>query len=105
MGPSSVVKDVAWLDPDGNEVSDEAWSRAISLLLNGQTLQVSNDNGEWITDDSFLLLVNAAREGVEFTLPESPRGNPWVQVMDTENIEDPFAQPTVGKSDPRRADH
>jgi glycogen operon protein len=96
-----VVKDVAWFNPDGNEVSDEAWSaewsRAISVLLNGQTLQVSNEDGEWIIDDSFLLLVNAAHEGVEFTLPESPSRNPWVQVMDTENIEDPFVQPTVGE--------
>jgi glycogen operon protein len=96
-----VVKDVAWFNPDGNEVSDEAWSaewsRAIALLLNGQTLQVSNDDGEWIIDDSFLLLVNAAHEGVEFTLPPSPCGNPWTQVIDTENIEDPFVQPTVGE--------
>jgi isoamylase len=67
------------------------------VLLNGQTLQVSNDDGEWIIDDSFLLLVNAAHEGVEFTLPPSPCGNPWTQVIDTENIEDPFVQPTVGE--------
>jgi isoamylase len=91
-----VVKDVAWFNPDGNEVSDEAWSaewsRAIALLLNGQTLQVSNDDGEWIIDDSFLLLVNAAHEGVEFTLPESPSQRPWGQIIDTENIEDPFRQ-------------
>ena len=79
-----VVKDIAWFNPDGNEVSDEAWSaewsRAIALLLNGQTLQVSNEDGEWIVDDSFLLLVNAAHEGVEFTLPPSPSGRPWMQV-------------------------
>ncbi len=96
-----MVKDVAWFNPDGNEVSDEAWnaewSRAIAVLLNGQTLQVSNEDGEWIIDDSFLLLVNAAHEGVEFTLPPSPCGNPWAQVIDTENIEDPFVQPTVGE--------
>ena len=42
-------------------------------------------------DDSFLILVNAAHEGVEFTLPKPPNGTPWRQVMDTENIDDPFA--------------
>ena len=59
-----VEKDIAWFNPDGNEVSDEAWnaewSRAIALLLNGQTLQVTDEDGESIIDDSFLLLVNAA---------------------------------------------
>jgi glycogen operon protein len=43
------------------------------------------------------LLVNAAHEGVEFTLPPSPCGNPWVQIIDTENIEDPFVRASVGE--------
>ena len=91
-----VIKDVAWFNPDGNEVSDEAWSspwsRAIALLLNGKTLQVTDEDGNWIVDDSFLLLVNAADGGVEFTLPPSPSGNPWCQVVDTENIDDSFVE-------------
>ena len=65
-------KDAAWFNPDGNEVSDEAWNaewtRAIALLLNGCTLQVSDEDGESVIDDSFLLLVNAADQGVEFTI-------------------------------------
>jgi len=97
-----VIKDIAWFNPDGNEVSDEAWSaewsRAIALLLNGRTLQVTNEDGEWVIDDSFFLLVNAADEGVEFTLPPSPCGNPWCQIIDTENIDDPFAKTGVGET-------
>ena len=89
-----VEKDAAWFNPDGNEVSDEAWTavweRAIALLLNGCTLQVSDEEGLPIIDDSFLLLVNASDHGVEFTLPGSPRGKPWKQIVDTENIGDPF---------------
>jgi isoamylase len=91
-----VIRDISWVNPDGNEVSDEAWtapwSRAIGLLLNGKTLQVTDEDGNWVIDDSFLLLVNAAEQGVEFTLPESPSGEPWCQVMDTENVVDPFAE-------------
>jgi glycogen operon protein len=90
-----IDKDASWFNPDGNEVSDEAWnagwSRAIALLLNGRTLQVSDEDGNWIVDDSFLLLVNAADQGVEFTLPASPSGRPWQQIVDTENLDDPFA--------------
>jgi glycogen operon protein len=96
-----VVKDAAWLNTDGNEVSDEAWgaewSRAIALLLNGQTLQVSDDDGQWIVDDSFLLLVNASDGGVEFTLPESPSCRPWTQVIDTEHVDEPFKEVAVGE--------
>jgi isoamylase len=91
-----VVKDVAWFNPDGNEVPDEAWSagwsRAIALLLNGQTLQVTDEDGEPVIDASFLLLVNAAHEGVEFILPESPSSRPWWHLVDTENLGDPFAR-------------
>ena len=93
------VKDASWFNTDGNEVSDEAWSagwtRAIALMLNGQTLQMMAEDGRWIIDDSFLILVNAADQGVEFTIPVSPSGNAWTQVIDTENIEDPFVQGTV----------
>ena len=88
-------KDAAWFNLDGHEVSDQAWntewSRAIALLLNGCTLQATDEDGEWIIDDSFLLLVNAADQGVEFNLPGSPRGKPWRQIIDTEHIDDPFA--------------
>jgi isoamylase len=88
-------KDAAWFNLDGHEVSDQAWntewSRAIALLLNGCTLQATDEDGEWIIDDSFLLLVNAADQGVEFNLPGSPRGKPWRQIIDTEHLDDPFA--------------
>jgi glycogen operon protein len=48
-------------------------------------------------DDSFLILVNASHEGVEFTLPPFPNGSPWRLVMDTENIDDPFKNAKVGR--------
>jgi isoamylase len=97
---STVVHDIAWFNPDGKPVSDEVWStgwmRSIALLLNGQTLQVTDEEGHPIIDDSFLLIVNAASEGVEFTLPPSVNVNGWCQVIDTENIDNPFAEMKVG---------
>ena len=98
---NSVVRDIAWYDPNGQEMPEEAWSsewvRAMAIMLNGQTLQTSDEEGNPLMDDSFLLLVNAAHEGVEFTLPKVPNGTPWKQIMDTENVEDPFAETEVGE--------
>ena len=96
-----VIRDATWFNSDGNEVSDDAWSaswnRAIALLLNGKTLQVTDENGEWVIDDSFLLLVNAADQGVEFILPASPSGKAWSSILNTENIEDPFVKSLAGE--------
>jgi glycogen operon protein len=96
-----VVHDIAWLNPDGNQVSDEVWStgwmRSIALLLNGQTLQITDEEGRAIIDDNFLIIVNAADAGVEFALPPAVNSHGWSMVMDTENIGNPFAETKVGE--------
>ena len=93
---NSIVRDIAWYSTDGNEMSDEAWNsawvRSVGLMLNGRTLQVSDEDGNPIIDDSFLLLVNASDEGVEFTLPPVPNGFPWRQIIDTEELCRPFEE-------------
>jgi len=98
---NSVVRDIAWYNADGREMPEEAWTtewtRSMGLMLNGKTLQASDENGELLQDSSFLFLVNASHEGVEFKLPPVPNGAPWRQVMDTENIDDPFKAVKVGK--------
>jgi isoamylase len=95
-GEDILVKDIAWFNSDGSQVSDEnwnsVWSRSIALLLNGQTLEITDEEGKAIMDDNFLLIVNASPEGVEFKLPISPSSHTWTLVMDTENIEDPFVE-------------
>lgn len=96
----SVVRDIAWYSPDGNEASEESWdsgwSKSLGVMLNGKTLNVMDDNGDPVEDDSFLILVNASHEGVEFTLPPPPNGDPWLIVLRTENIENPFAHVKLG---------
>jgi len=96
----AIVHDLSWFGPDGQFLPNEAWStewnRSLAILLNGNTLQVSDEEGRPVVDDSFLLVVNAAHEGVEFTLPPTPNGGQWGSLIDTENIEDPFAVTEVG---------
>jgi glycogen operon protein len=93
-GEDIVEMDIAWFNTDGKQVSDETWhtdwNRAVCVLLNGQTLQVTDEEGKPVIDNSFLLIINAAQEGVEFTLPPCHTGGQWCQMMSTEDIEDPF---------------
>ncbi|ADW69317.1 glycogen debranching protein GlgX [Granulicella tundricola] len=97
----SVVRDIAWYNTTGEEFSDEnwnsSWSKSLALMLNGKTLNVSDEEGNKVEDDSFLMLINAFHEGVEFTLPPPPNGNPWKYVLNTENLEDPFQKSDVGE--------
>jgi glycogen operon protein len=91
-----VVRDIAWYNTDGNEFSEEnwnsGWNKSLGLMLNGKTLNYTDEEGKPIEDDSFLLLINASPDGVEFTLPKPPNGNPWGVVLRTENIDDPFGK-------------
>jgi isoamylase len=95
----SMVHDILWLGTDGSEISDqawgEAWNRSVAVMLNGKTLGVMDEEGAPVVDDSFLILVNASDQGVEYTLPEPPDKTPWRQVLDTENIDDPFCESEV----------
>ena len=103
---NSVVRDIAWYGADGNEMPESAWTtewtRSLAVMLNGKTLQTSDFEGNPLVDDSFLIMVNASHEGVEFTLPTVPNGTPWRHVMDTENIDDPFQFGGGGREGDRR---
>jgi glycogen operon protein len=97
----SIVRDVAWYGTDGKELPEEAWSEAwsksIGVMLNGKTLGVMDDDGEPVEDDSFLIVVNAGDQGVEYVMPEPPNKSSWHQVLDTENVDDPFSVAQVGE--------
>src|SRR5947199_1780301 len=56
------VKDVAWLAPDGREMTDEAWNadfvRSLGMLLNGNAIEEINKQGDPIFGDTLLVLLN-----------------------------------------------
>ena len=57
------VKDIAWLDPSGREMTDEAWNspdvRCLGVRLNGDAIDEVDERGERIVGDTLLLLFNA----------------------------------------------
>jgi len=81
------VADVAWLRPDGRPMSEEDWQagfvKSLAMFLNGDALRDLDEDGNRLTDTSFLLLFNAHHEPLRFTMPEASFGERWNVVVDT----------------------
>lgn len=75
------VEDCAWIQPSGEEMSDEDWevgyARSLAVFLNGVNVG-TDERGEQIIDDSFLVIFNAHHETVQFNLPATKFGTEWL---------------------------
>jgi isoamylase len=98
----SAVRDIAWFDATGAELDEGAWSapwgRSVGFMLNGRTLNTKDQEGRPVVDDSFLILMNAYHEGIEFKMPPCPSGGYWEAVMNTDDLHEEFANRRVGES-------
>jgi len=87
----SDVKDIVWLRPDGQEMTDEEWNagwvRCLGVMLNGETLGDVDDTGSRIVDNTFLLLLNCHHERIDFYAPAGPKGGSWKIMIDTNEPE------------------
>jgi glycogen operon protein len=81
------VRDVDWFRADGHTMTIDDWkagfAKALGVFLNGAAIPSRGARGERVIDSSFLLLANAHRETVKFTLPAAAWGARWVVVIDT----------------------
>jgi len=81
------LADIAWLTPSGQEMSDDDWAtpyaRAMTVFLNGDAITEPDPHGEQVRDDSFLVMLSAGREALEFTVPNRKFGECWAVVLDT----------------------
>jgi glycogen operon protein len=71
-------KDLAWLHPEGREMSDDDWhddgQQVIGMFLSGDPLRSPGPRGEQQHDSSFMIWLNGGAEDVEVKLPV----NDWV---------------------------
>ena len=88
------VADIAWLDPNGAEMTDEMWNspdvRALGVRFNGDAIQEVDERGERITSDTVLVMLNAGTQAVSFALPATAPIERWDTLLDTA---DPWALP------------
>jgi len=82
-------KDIIWLNPDGQEMSDEQWqhdfARSLGTYLAGSGIDERDAHGHQITDDDFLILLNAHHEQIPFQLPDFIGDQTWQVLIDTFN--------------------
>src|SRR5262249_2886764 len=95
------LADIAWLTPSGREMGDADWSasrRAMTVFLNGDALTEPAPHGERVRDDSFLLMLSADRDPLEFTVPDVKYGERWTVVAGTaaDGPADPAGGPEAG---------
>lgn len=81
----SNVKDITWLKPDGNEMTEEAWTqshvRTIGMILAGDVIDELNQRGERIADDMLLIILNADSSSIPFVIPKT--GQQWETILHT----------------------
>jgi glycogen operon protein len=83
------VKDVTWVDPTGNEKTQESWGdsgeRCFGMVLDGRAQPTGIVRPG--SDATMLLILNAYHDVVLFTLPRVPGGGHWRCLIDTNTPE------------------
>ncbi|WP_217213075.1 glycogen debranching protein GlgX [Streptomyces sp. AC550_RSS872] len=91
--PDQPLPDLVWLLPEGREMTDEDWQRpdahSVAAFLNGDAIAEPDSCGQPLVDDSFLLLLNAYWEPMEFRLPDSTFGERWTPLINTADPQGP----------------
>jgi isoamylase len=81
------ASDLRWYTPAGNYPADADWSDpnalAIAFYLDGSDAPDRAADGTWLTDDDFLVLVNAWWEPLDFVLPATRPQATWQLEVDT----------------------
>jgi glycogen operon protein len=97
------IKDIGWFTPEGTEMDQGDWddgvAKSIAVYLNGDAIGTVDARGEPVTDDTFLLLLNAWHEPITFTLPPPSWATTWETVVDTDRGEvDDAAAPVKARA-------
>jgi isoamylase len=85
--PGTNSKDVTWIRPDGQEMTEGDWEdtsiQAIGMLLLGEATDEVDVRGRSAPGDTLLLLLNAGTRSRSYTLPPTERPGRWEEVINT----------------------
>ncbi len=95
----SGLRDVVWFGCDGIEMQDGSWERddahALGVFLNGGEIPTHDRDGRPIEGHSFLLLLNAHHEPLQFTIPQG-LGDCWTPVIASDDSAEQSGPVTPG---------
>ncbi|HEY1797210.1 MAG TPA: glycogen debranching protein GlgX [Stellaceae bacterium] len=81
------LKDITWVTPAGIEATAEDWgnsvARSLGYVLGGAAGEFYTTGGQRDIDASFLVMMNAFHEALDFTFPELPARMEWEALVDT----------------------
>jgi isoamylase len=85
LDPELDVRDIRWINPSGDDQTEEQWrdphARCLGMLLDGRARTSGlRRRGHAAT---VLLVTNAYHDAVNFRLPEAPGGDEWSLLLDT----------------------
>ena len=84
------VRDVTWLTPAAQEMTEENWNdpnaRCMGVLLDGRAQETGIRRVG--SDSTLLKVLNSHTDGVPFKLPEAVGGRRWVLLIDTNQEDD-----------------
>jgi isoamylase len=97
----SEFKDLAWLRPDGVEMTpldwQKPWIASLAMMLGGDAIQTLDERGERLVDDAVLVLMNAHHEAITFSLPKREEGdNTWLLELDSGRLDAEADAPSTG---------
>jgi glycogen operon protein len=81
------VKDITWVTPSGNEATDDDWNNPVALslgyVLSGAAGEFFTTGGQRDIDASFLVMLNAYYEDIDFHIPSLAAPMSWEPLVDT----------------------
>ena len=82
-----LVRDVVWLTPLGEQMTDADWNkhytRCLGMRLEGQMDDEIDERGRHITGDTLLILFNSHNGLIQFMMPPHAVGEHWQPLLDT----------------------
>ena len=82
-----LVRDVLWLTPLGEQMTDADWNkhytRCLGMRLEGHMDDEVDEKGRQIIGDTLLILFNSHHEQIQFLMPSHDETESWEPLLDT----------------------
>jgi glycogen operon protein len=81
------TKDVAWIRPDGQEMTEAEWSdpdlHSIGMLLSGRSTDEVDSRGRPVYGETVFMLLNAGNRSKSYALPRIEWPGIWDELLNT----------------------